>query len=44
VGKNNSYILPPSEDKEDMPFKITAKIKDSDGPLPSFIKFSDINK
>jgi hypothetical protein len=27
-----------------MPFKITAKIKDVDGPLPPFIKFSEINK
>jgi len=43
VGQNKSYILPQSEDKEMMPFKITAKIKDADGPLPAFIKFSAIN-
>ncbi len=45
VGYNQTYILPQAEDREGQPFKITYNVKTAaNGPLPSFIKFSEANK
>jgi hypothetical protein len=44
VGFNYTYVLPDTEDKEGMNFKMTSQIRSVSGPLPPFIKFSSAKK